>query len=60
MVKLNTDKVDIMAFKKAEGSDYYIVRVNGLYGKNANGVSRQLHFNFCLKDEILLFFVMNR
>ena len=39
MVKLNTNKVDIMAFKKAEESDYYIVRVNELYGKNANGVS---------------------
>ena len=39
LVKLNTDKVDIMAFKKAEESDYYIVRVNELYGKNANGVS---------------------
>jgi len=39
LVKLNTNKVDIMAFKKAEESDYYIVRVNELYGKNANGVS---------------------
>jgi alpha-mannosidase len=39
MVKLNTNKVDIMAFKKAEESDYYIVRVNELYGKNADGVS---------------------
>jgi alpha-mannosidase len=39
LIKLNTNKVDIMAFKKAEESDYYIVRVNELYGKNANGVS---------------------
>ena len=39
LVKLNTNKVDIMAFKKAEESDYYIVRVNELYGKNADGVS---------------------
>lgn len=39
LVKLNTNKVDIMALKKAEESDYYIVRVNELYGKNANGVS---------------------
>ena len=39
LVKLNTNKVDVMAFKKAEESDYYIVRVNELYGKNANGVS---------------------
>ena len=28
-----------MAFKKAEESDYYIVRLNELYGKDANGVS---------------------
>ncbi|HZL09116.1 MAG TPA: glycoside hydrolase family 38 C-terminal domain-containing protein [Prolixibacteraceae bacterium] len=39
MVKLNTDKVDVMAFKKAEESDYYIVRVNELYGKSADDVS---------------------
>ena len=39
LVKLNTSKVDIMAFKKAEESDYYIVRFNELYGKNADGVS---------------------
>ncbi|MEO7982941.1 MAG: glycoside hydrolase family 38 C-terminal domain-containing protein [Bacteroidota bacterium] len=39
LVKLNTHKVDIMAFKKAEESDYYIVRFNELYGKNAEGVS---------------------
>ncbi|MCX6334131.1 MAG: glycosyl hydrolase-related protein [Bacteroidia bacterium] len=39
LVKLNTNKVDIMAFKKAEESDYYIVRFNELYGKNANGIS---------------------
>ena len=38
-VKINTNKVDVMAFKKAEESDYYIVRVNELYGKDANGVS---------------------
>jgi len=39
MMKVNTNKVDVMAFKKAEESDYYIVRVNELYGKDANGVS---------------------
>lgn len=39
LIRLNTSKVDIMAFKKAEESDYYIVRVNELYGKDANGVS---------------------
>jgi len=38
-LKINTSKVDVMAFKKAEESDYYIVRVNELYGKDANGVS---------------------
>ena len=39
MLKINTSKVDVMAFKKAEESDYYIVRVNELYGKDANGVT---------------------
>lgn len=39
LVKLNTDKVDITAFKKAEESEYYIVRFNELYGKTATGVS---------------------
>jgi hypothetical protein len=38
-LKINTNKVDVMAFKKAEESDYYIVRVNELFGKDANGVS---------------------
>lgn len=39
LLKINTSKVDIMAFKKAEEGDYYIVRVNELYGKDANGVT---------------------
>ena len=39
LIKINTHKVDLMAFKKAEESDYYIVRFNELYGKDANGVS---------------------
>jgi len=39
LIRLNTDKVDIMAFKKAEESDYYIVRLNELYGRDASGVS---------------------
>ena len=39
LLKINTNKVDVMAFKKAEESDYYIVRFNELYGKDANGVS---------------------
>ncbi|MES2275423.1 MAG: glycoside hydrolase family 38 C-terminal domain-containing protein [Bacteroidota bacterium] len=39
LVKLNTNKVDLMAFKKAEDSEYYIVRFNELYGKSVKGVS---------------------
>ena len=39
LLKINTHKVDVMAFKKAEESDYYIVRLNELYGKDANGVT---------------------
>ena len=39
LLKINTDQVQVMAFKKAEESDYYIVRVNELYGKDARAVS---------------------
>jgi alpha-mannosidase len=42
LIKISTHKVDVMAFKKAEESDYYIVRFNELYGKDANGVT--VHF----------------
>lgn len=38
-LKLNTSQVDVMAFKKAEESDYFIVRVNELYGKDARNVT---------------------
>jgi alpha-mannosidase len=37
-LKISTGQVDVMAFKKAEESDYYIVRVNELYGKDARNV----------------------
>jgi alpha-mannosidase len=39
LVKSSTPEVDIMALKKAEESNYYIVRANELYGKSVNGVS---------------------
>ncbi|MCX6326580.1 MAG: glycosyl hydrolase-related protein [Bacteroidia bacterium] len=39
LIKSNTHQVDVMAFKKAEESNYYIVRVNELYGKEAKDVS---------------------
>jgi alpha-mannosidase len=39
MLQINTHKVDIMAFKKAEENGYYIIRVNELYGKDANNIS---------------------
>jgi alpha-mannosidase len=39
LIKSNTHQVDVMALKKAEESNYYIVRVNELYGKEAKGVS---------------------
>ena len=39
LLNINTHKVDVMAFKKAEESDYYIVRFNELYGKDAKDVS---------------------
>ncbi|HPT21048.1 MAG TPA: glycoside hydrolase family 38 C-terminal domain-containing protein, partial [Bacteroidales bacterium] len=39
LIKSNTSQIDVMAFKKAEEGNYYIVRVNELYGKEAKGVS---------------------
>lgn len=39
LIKINTHQVDVMAVKKAEESDYYIVRVNELYGKETGSVS---------------------
>jgi alpha-mannosidase len=39
LVRLNKANVDIMAFKKAEESDYYIVRFNELYGKDAMAIT---------------------
>ena len=39
LLNFNTSKVGIMALKKAETSDYLIVRVNELTGKDQKGVS---------------------
>lgn len=39
LLKINSNKVDVMAFKKAEESGYYIVRFNELFGKDAKGIS---------------------
>ncbi len=39
LLDINTGKVDVMAFKKAEESDYFIVRFNELYGKDAKDVA---------------------
>jgi alpha-mannosidase len=39
MISLNTNSVDLMAFKKAEESDYSIVRFNELYGKDASAIT---------------------
>lgn len=37
-IKVNNNKVDLMAFKKAEEGDHYIIRINELTGKEANNV----------------------
>lgn len=36
-------KVGLMAFKKAENSDYIIIRVNELFGKDQKGLSAKFH-----------------
>jgi len=38
-LSFNTSKVGLMAFKKAENSDYFIVRLNELLGKDQKGQS---------------------
>ncbi len=39
LLKINTNNVDVMAFKKAEESGYFIVRFNELFGKDAKEVA---------------------
>jgi len=39
LLESNTPQVGLMAFKKMEQGDYYIVRVNELYGKDLKNVS---------------------
>jgi len=39
MITINSPQVGLMAFKKMEQGDYYIVRVNELFGKDINGIS---------------------
>jgi len=38
-LNFDSPKVGLMAFKKAENSNYFIVRVNELTGKDVNGIS---------------------
>jgi alpha-mannosidase len=39
ILQINSSQVDVMAVKKAEESNYYIVRFNELYGKAADDVT---------------------
>jgi len=39
LLKINSSQVGLMAFKKMEDGDYYIVRVNELFGKDAKGIN---------------------
>jgi len=41
-LKLNSPKVGLMAYKKAEQGDFYIIRVNELCGKDQKGVTLNL------------------
>lgn len=51
-VKLNTDKVGIKALKKAEGSDYMIVRVYELTGEDQNNVEMTFPANIVSAKEV--------
>ena len=39
LLSINSPQVGLMAFKKMEQGDYYIVRVNELFGKDIKGIS---------------------
>lgn len=41
-LKLNSAKVGLMAYKKAEEGDYYIIRVHELCGKDQKGITLKL------------------
>jgi alpha-mannosidase len=38
MLHISTPQVGLMAFKKMEQGDYYVIRVNELFGKDINGI----------------------
>ncbi|MDP4273442.1 MAG: glycoside hydrolase family 38 C-terminal domain-containing protein [Bacteroidota bacterium] len=38
LISISSPEAGLMAFKKMENGDYYIVRVNELYGKDAKGI----------------------
>jgi len=38
LMSINSPQVGLMAFKKMENGDYYIIRVNELYGKDVKGI----------------------
>lgn len=42
-LSFNSEKVGLMAFKKAENSEYFIIRVNELLGKDQKGLSARFH-----------------
>jgi len=44
-LKMDSDKVDIMALKKAEQGDYIIIRLNELTGKDVKDVKLNFHGN---------------
>lgn len=48
IVRLNSNSAGIMAFKKMEDGDYYIVRLNELSGKNHNNIV--MSFPYKIKD----------
>jgi alpha-mannosidase len=48
LVKINSPEVGLMAFKKMEQGDYYILRVNELFGQDAKGI--QLSFPGKISD----------
>lgn len=42
LLKINSPQVGLMAFKKLDQGDYYLIRVNELFGKDAKGIQIKL------------------
>lgn len=52
LISINSPQVGLMALKKMEGSDYYIIRINELLGRDAQGLSMKFCENIADAYEV--------